>query len=496
MSLLPVLARLVASRIQWVFATGDERDAEILALRHQVLVLQRQVARPALTDTDRTILAVLSSVFDIRRLREVLFIVQPATVIGWHRHLVARHWTQPSAPKPGRPPLAGEIRRLAIRIAGENPAWGYRRIHGELCRLGHKVAPSSVWKILRAAGINPAPGRTGPTWMEFIRNQAKGIVATDFCCVDTVNLRRLHVLFFIEIKTRRVHLAGITTNPAGDWTTQAARNFLMGVGREFRFVIHDGAGQYTRAFDAVFEATGATAITTPPRAPTANAYAERWVRTLRHEVLDRTIIWNERQLRALLTEYLHHYNQHRPHRSLQQRAPDDADVVTIVPGRTIERHATCGGLINEYRRLTTPVTPPRPHRTRSRRFLRGRARSQETHGTQEARSTSSRHVQGCDSQTRRAVGPPSDLPLRRWKRALAERRRGRSRLTPQRIAPDDWGGRRLGQARQAGLPALAPAQLCDCGAPTEGIGLVHGQRGARRGSGLKIAARRPIPRVD
>ena len=271
MNLLPALAHLVLSRFRWVFATGDERDAEILALRHQVLVLQRQVARPAFTETDRTILAVLSSVFDHRRLREVFLIVQPATVIGWHRRLVARHWTEALAPKPGRPPTGAEIRKLAIRLAGENPTWGYRRIHGELCRLGHKVAASSIWKILRTAGINPTPERTGPTWMQFIRSQAKGIVATDFCCVDTIALRRLHVLFFIELASRRVHLAGITTNPTGDWTTQAARNFLMGVGDEFRFVIHDGAGQYTRAFDDVFEATGATAITTPPWAPMAYA---------------------------------------------------------------------------------------------------------------------------------------------------------------------------------------------------------------------------------
>lgn len=212
----------------------------------------------------------------------MFLVLQPATVIAWHRRLVARHWTQPAAPKPGRPPVTGEIRRLAIRLAGENPTWGYRHIHGELCKLGHNVAPSSVWKVLRTAGINPTPDRTGPTWMQFIRAQPKGIVATDFCSVDTVTLRRLHVLFFIELTSRRVHLAGITTNPTGDWTTQAARHFLMGVGDECRFVIHDGAGQYTRAFDAVFEATGATAITTPPQAPTANAYAQRWVRTLRH----------------------------------------------------------------------------------------------------------------------------------------------------------------------------------------------------------------------
>ncbi|MCZ7537158.1 MAG: hypothetical protein M5T61_15485 [Acidimicrobiia bacterium] len=161
----------------------------------------------------------LSTVFDRRRLRGVSFIVQPATMIGSHCRLVALHWTQPSAPPPGRPPLGAGTRRLAIRLAGENPTWGYRRIHGELRRLGHKIVPSSIWKFLRTAGINPTPGRTGPTWMEFIHSQAKRIVATDFCCVDTITLRRLHVLFFIEIQSRRVHLAGITTNPTGDCTT-------------------------------------------------------------------------------------------------------------------------------------------------------------------------------------------------------------------------------------------------------------------------------------
>ena len=156
-------------------------------------------------------------------------------------------------------------------------------------------------------------------------------------------------LFFIEIGTRRVHLGGITTNPTGPWTTQAARNFLMNIDRQFRFVIHDGAGQYARSFDAVFEAEGISAITTPPRAPMANAYAERWVRTLRHELLDRTIIWNERQLRALLVDYIDHYNQHRPHRSLDQAAPGDTNVVTIDADQPILRRARCGGLINEYR---------------------------------------------------------------------------------------------------------------------------------------------------
>jgi putative transposase len=352
MNPLPAITKLVLTRLRWVFATGDQRDAEILALRHQLLVLQRQIDRAQFTETDRTILAVLSGVFDRRRLAEVFIIVRPATVIGWHRRLVARRWTQPPTARRGRPSIEPRVRKLVIRLAGENPNWGYRRIHGELARLGHTIAASTVWKILRAAGINPVRDRTGPTWIEFIRSQAGAIIATDFACVDSALLRRFHVLFVIEVHSRRVHLAGITTNPTGPWTTQAARNFLMRIRDDhgFRYLIRDGAGQFTKSFDTVLAGSGISVLRIPPRSPQANAFAERWVQTLRHELLDRTIIWNEKQLRALVVDYIEHYNTRRPHRGINQRAPDDtADVVQIRPGNRIERHTVCGGLINEYR---------------------------------------------------------------------------------------------------------------------------------------------------
>jgi putative transposase len=335
-----------------VFATGDSRDAEILALRHQILVLQRQIERPRFNETDRTILALLSRALDHTRRNATFLIVQPETVLRWHRRLVARHWTQPPRPKAGRPPIDPELRRLIIRLAGENPTWGYRRIHGELMRLGHKLAASTIWKILRSAGIDPTRDRTGPSWSEFIKSQSEAIIATDFACVDTALLRRFHVLFVIEINTRRVHLAGITTNPTGPWTTQAARNLTMRLSdhHPFKFLIRDGAGQFTRTFDTVLAGAGIRAIRTPPRSPQANAYAERWIRTLRHELLDRTIIWNQRQLEQLLREYIEHYNSHRPHQGLHQRAPNDADNVTpIGKHQPIQRHTTCAGLINQYR---------------------------------------------------------------------------------------------------------------------------------------------------
>lgn len=325
MTLFAALARLVLTRLRWVFATGDSRDAEILALRHQILVLQRQIGRPQFTNTDRTVLGVLASAMDRARQHTALLIVRPETVLRWHRRLVARHWTQQPTATPGRPPIDPELRRLAIRLARENPTWGYRRVRGELGRLGHTLAASTVWKILRAARIDPGRNRTGPSWSEFIRSQASAIIATDFACIDTALLRRFHVLFVIEVASRRVHLAGITTNPTGPWTTQAARYLLMRLTDQhgFRYLIRDGAGQFTASFDTVFASSGITAIRTPPRSPQANAYAERWVRTLRHELLDRTIIWNEGQLRRLLDEYVAHYNGHRPHRGLRQRAPGD-----------------------------------------------------------------------------------------------------------------------------------------------------------------------------
>ena len=351
MDLLPSLARLVLTRISWVFATGDSRDAEILALRHQLLVLQRQIDRPRFNETDRTILALLSSTMDRTRRAATFLIVRPETVLRWHRRLVARHLTQPPTPKRGRPPIDPELRRLIIRLANENPDWGYRRIRGELTRLGHKLAASTVWKVLRTAGIDPTRDRTGPSWSEFIRSQSKTILATDFACVDTALLRRFHVLFVIEVATRHVHLAGITANPTGSWTTQAARNLTMKLGdrHPFRFLIRDGAGQFTRSFDAALAGSGITAIRTP-RSPQANAYAERWVRTLRHELLDRTIIWNEHQLQQLLAEYREHYNSHRPHRGLHQRAPNDTEAVTPIGiDQPIKRHPTRAGLINQYR---------------------------------------------------------------------------------------------------------------------------------------------------
>jgi putative transposase len=253
-----------------------------------------------------------------------VFTVTPATLLAWHRRLVARKWDYTGRRRPGRPSTAAAIKKLVIRIATENPAWGHRRVQGELVRLGHPIAASTVWQILHDAGIDPAPRRTGPTWKQFLTAQARGIIAVDFVHVDTVLLRRVYALIVIEHGTRRAHLAGITASPDGAWTTQAARNLLMDLGdraASLKFLIRDRAGQFTSSFDAVLTAEGIRILASPPQAPRANAICERMIGTLRREVLDRLLIVNEQHLRRVLTGYLMHYNTARPHRALGQLSP-------------------------------------------------------------------------------------------------------------------------------------------------------------------------------
>jgi len=268
------------------------KDAEILILRHQVAVLQRQVKTPRLSWADRAVLAALARLLPGSQLRQMHLIVSPRTLMRWHTDLVRRHWTCPRR-APWRPQTVPAIRALVLEMARDNPGWGYRRIHGELAGLGRKVAPSTVWQILKDAGIDPAPRRSGQSWRAFLDAQAKTILAADFFHVDTVLLRRLYVLFVIEHGTRRVHLAGITAHPAGEWVTQQARNLMMNLedhAGSFKFLIRDRDAKFTGAFDTVLTAAGMRIIKTPVRAPRANAIAERWIASARRECLDRMLI--------------------------------------------------------------------------------------------------------------------------------------------------------------------------------------------------------------
>src|SRR5690242_1570033 len=297
------------------------KEIEILVLRQQVVVLQRRAPRPRLHWTDRAVIAALTRLLPSRRRLGLL--VTPSTILRWHRQLTTRRWTTQHA-QPGRPAIPAGVRALVLRVANENPTWGYRRMHGELASLGYQIGASTVWKILNAAGIDPAPRRAGPTWAQFLRAQAHAILACDLFHLDTIAQHRLYAFFVIEHATRRVHILGVTAHPTGAWLSQQARNLAMDLdhaSRRFRFLIRDRDAKFTTAFDAVFTAIDIRIIKTPVRAPRANAIAERFVGSVRRELLDRTLIINQRHAITVLGEYQHHYNSHRPHRTLVQAAP-------------------------------------------------------------------------------------------------------------------------------------------------------------------------------
>jgi transposase InsO family protein len=296
-------------------------------------------------------LAALARLLPSSQVRQLRLIISPRTLLRWHADLVRRRWAYPHR-RPGRPRTVPTVRTLILEMARDNPGWGYRRIHGELASLGHKLAPSTVWQVLKDAGIDPAPRRSGLTWLAFLDAQATTILATDFFHVDTVLLRRLYVLFFIEHGTRRVHLAGITAHPAGEWVAQQARNLLMDLEDHadgVKFLIRDRDAKFTAAFDAVLSAAGVRIIKAPVRAPRANAIAERWVGSARRECLDRMLVTGERHLRLVLDEYIDRYNSHRPHRALQQEPPAGrADPPAEMTGMRVLRRDRLGGLIHEY----------------------------------------------------------------------------------------------------------------------------------------------------
>jgi putative transposase len=294
----------------------------------------------------------LSRLVNRRRWAEI-FPVAAATILRWHRDLVARKWDYTSRRRPGRPSTGTSVKALVVRMAQENPAWGHRRIQGELARLGHAIAASTVREILHAAGISPAPRRAGPTWRQFLAAQAHAIIACDFLVVETVLLKRLHVLVFIEHGTRRLHVAGVIARPTGAWAVQQARNLAMDLGDRLstlRFVIHDRDPVFTGAFGEVFKAEGLRIITTLPRTPRMNAICERVIGTLRRELLDRTLILGERHLALVLREYVAHYNGHRPHQSRRQRPPDieTQPVRDVADLRSVRRKPVVAGVINEY----------------------------------------------------------------------------------------------------------------------------------------------------
>jgi len=272
-----------------------DKDAEILALRHQLAVLQRQLGpdRVRFTPSDRALLAALLHRLPRRVLTSLHLVVRPDTVLRWHRELVARRHAEQSRPKrPGRPRTARSIHILVLRLVRQNPEWGYRRVHGELLVLGVKVAASTVWEILQDAGIDPAPERSTTTWAAFLRSQADALLARDFFETVTLSGARLYVFAVIEHATRRIRVLGATAHPTASWVTQAARNLAMDledVGCRARLLIRDRDGKFPALFDQVLADAGIEVVLSGVRMPRMNSIMERWAQTCRHELLDRTL---------------------------------------------------------------------------------------------------------------------------------------------------------------------------------------------------------------
>jgi len=285
----------------------------------------------------------------LSRDRWMTFVVTPRTLLRWHRELGRRKWTYRRR-GPGRPPIDPETVELILRMARENPRWGYPRIRGELLKLGVRVSATAIRTILRRHGLGPAPRRSGPSWSEFLRSQAHGILAFDFFTVETAWLRTLYVLFAIELGSRRVHVLGATATPDSAWVTQQARNLVVGEQLpDIRFLIRDRDTKFSGPFDEVFRTEDVRIIKTPIRAPRANAFAERWVRTARGECLDHILVLGRRHLGWVLREFVVHYNGSRPHRGLELNVPEWSTVQANTVG-TVSRHDRLGGVIHEYYR--------------------------------------------------------------------------------------------------------------------------------------------------
>ena len=361
-----MLLRLAYLGVTNVFAllrllpmSNRDKDAEILALRHQLSVLQRQLGpdRVRFTPGDRALLAALLHRLPRNVLKRLHLVVRPDTVLRWHRDVVAHRHARRSRPRrPGRPRTVRSIRVLVLRLVRENPGWGYRRVHGELLVLGVKVAASTVWEILHDAGIDPAPERSSTTWADFLRSQAEALLACDFFETVTLSGARLHVFAVIEHASRRIRILGATAHPTASWAAQAARNLVMDLddaGCRARFLIRDRNGKFPGLSGVILADAGIDVVRSGVRMPRMNSIMERWVQTCQRELLDRTLIWNQSHLLHALREFEQFYNGHRPHQGIANARPLHPLPVPLVASDLIasldiRRHDRLGGVLHEY----------------------------------------------------------------------------------------------------------------------------------------------------
>ena len=338
----------IYSRVSSLFLRDQNR--EILLLRQQLLILQRQLGRkPAYGHVEKLALLLAALRLSKRRLAAALLIVQPDTLLRWHRELVRGHWTFRKKRRPGRPPLTEEFQDLVVRLARENPRWGCRKIQGEMLKLGLKVGRSTIVRLLRRHGLGPPPdNRRSLTWSQFLSPYKDYIWATDFFTVTSARLRTFYVLFFMELGRRRLRLVSVTEHPTTEWVIQQLRNLSVQHDRLPRFILHDRDGKFSEAFDALAEANGTKIIKLPARSPNLNAYAERWVRSVREECLDQIMVLSERHLRYVRKAYVEYFTKRRPHQGLKQQIPDSREEPSAIG--CIRSRQVLGGLINDYYR--------------------------------------------------------------------------------------------------------------------------------------------------
>jgi putative transposase len=340
--------------------TAEEKDIEILLLRQQLRIVERRQQRgPHIPCWEKVPLAVLTrrwktqAALTREKLQISLRLFKPDTVLGWHRALVRRKWTFRQRCKPGRPTIDKDLERWIVRLAQDNPGLGFKKLEGELRKLGFEVSRATVRQVLRRHGIPPAPERShrGFSWRTFLNHYKEQILACDFFTIETAWLKTLNVLFFIGHSSRRVYLAGCTPHPDERWIAQQARQMVWQLSDRaspIRYLIHDRDGKFAGAFDAVFRSEGIAVRRTPARAPDANAIAERWIRTVREECLDKLLIWNEPHLRRVLGEYVSYYNNRRPHQGIAQNSPLGFEVPS--GEGAIAYRGVLGGVIRDYYR--------------------------------------------------------------------------------------------------------------------------------------------------